>query len=313
MPGDTHAWPKSAACWSPATPLTGTPAMADAAAPRSPRTTPNRPHEGADVGERGAGHAEDVAQLVGPGPLAYVVEQGPRGVGGVGGEDPAVGSPGEVPDQPGVDRGEHEVVGDRHPAGARAATPSSCPRSRGRGRARCAPAPRGGGPRPAARRIARRSAGPATRWPGAGAGRVARSQATTVSRWLVMPMAATVSPASCRRRGHLRHRGHDAVPDLDGVVLDPSGAGVVLGELAVRDVDDGPGLVHGQRPDTGRPRIDGDHAGHGRRPYRGRPGSAPVGLVRRRARAPGANLRERVATRADGGDQPIDTLVTTVL
>ena len=61
----------------------------------------------------------------------------------------------------------------------------------------------------------------------------------------------------------LGQRGAHGVPDLDGVVLDPSRAREVLGDLAVGDVDDPGLLVHHQCPHAGRPGIDRHHVAHG--------------------------------------------------
>ncbi len=51
IPGSKQAWPKSAACWSPATPAIGTP---DGSQPRS-AVSPKSPADGRTVGSRGAG------------------------------------------------------------------------------------------------------------------------------------------------------------------------------------------------------------------------------------------------------------------
>ena len=61
----------------------------------------------------------------------------------------------------------------------------------------------------------------------------------------------------------LGQRGPDGVPDLSGVVLDPPGAGVVLGELAVGQVDHLGLLVDHQGPHTRRPGVDRHHTTHG--------------------------------------------------
>ena len=122
MPGSKQACPKSAACWSPRTPETGTPSRTAAAAPRSAErggaeTAGRRAHLGQGV----QGHPEEVAQLGGPGEGRRIEQQGAAGVGGVGG----VGAPdrpaGEVPQDPGVDgaEGEARVAGrQREVAGA---------------------------------------------------------------------------------------------------------------------------------------------------------------------------------------------------
>ena len=125
-----------------------------------------------------------------------------------------------------------------------------------------------------------------------------RSKATRVSRWLVMPMAATVSPASARRAPGLGQGGAHGVPDLGGVVLDPAGPGEVLGQLAVGDVADPGVLVDGEGADAGRARIDGDHLGHGRLTLtRCAANSAPWPAAA--AEASRANNRERPVTCTD--------------
>ena len=128
---------------------------------------------------------------------------------------------GELEGEPGVDRAED---GTRAPPRRfAAATRSSCPRSRGRSRARFARA-RGPRDRPReARRSAPPSGGPARRGRCGPARPVAGSHATTVSRWLVMPIPSRLAPSmpapaiasAATRRGHL--------PDLGRVVLDPAG------------------------------------------------------------------------------------------
>jgi len=56
--------------------------------------------------------------------------------------------------------------------------------------------------------------------------------------------------------------GLHGVPDLAGVVLDPSRSGEVLGELAVGPARRLALLVHGEGPDARGAGIDGDHDGH---------------------------------------------------
>ena len=138
---------------------------------------------------------------------------------------------GEVPDQPRVDRAERQVVVDGM---SRSASSHSnlMPRSTGRAPARCVSRTSGRRPpaassshRAAVRRSCQTIAVPY-------GSPVERFQATTVSRWLVMPIAATVSPAPTRSTTSAsvgRHR----CPDLVGVVLDPAGLREVLGELPV--------------------------------------------------------------------------------
>ena len=50
-PGVKHAWPNSAACWSPAMPLTGMPA----GTPQRSEVTPNRPLDGSTSGSAATG------------------------------------------------------------------------------------------------------------------------------------------------------------------------------------------------------------------------------------------------------------------
>ena len=61
--------------------------------------------------------------------------------------------------------------------------------------------------------------------------------------------------------GHLRQGGAHAGPDLGGVVFHPAGSGIVLGQLPVGHVDDLGPVVHDQGSDPGGPGIHGD--GHG--------------------------------------------------
>ena len=132
---------------------------------RSPRTARWRaaPRAGSD-----GGTCEQVGQLVAPGQAADVVEQGPAGVGRVGGVDRAGR---QLPQDPAVDRSERQVGPGARPRLRSAATPAWWPRSRGRGPGRF-----GRGPAEVAVACQRprsgpRCGGPATRWPGAGAGR----------------------------------------------------------------------------------------------------------------------------------------------
>ena len=64
---------------------------------------------------------------------------------------------------------------------------------------------------------------------------VARSQTSAVSRWLVMPMAAIGAGFGAGRCSASRAVASVVRPEVLGVVLDPAGLRVVLGELALRD------------------------------------------------------------------------------
>ena len=55
IPGRKHAWPKRAACWSPAMALTGTPARGESGPRASPDTRPKRPQEGPTSGSTPGG------------------------------------------------------------------------------------------------------------------------------------------------------------------------------------------------------------------------------------------------------------------
>ncbi len=103
MPGAKQAWPTVAACWSPATPRIGI------AAPRMLRL--GHAEIGGAVPDLRAACARGTpkrpSSVVVPGAVVDVEEQRPRGVGGVGGVDPAAGQP---PDQEGVDGAEAKVA-----------------------------------------------------------------------------------------------------------------------------------------------------------------------------------------------------------
>ena len=107
-----------------------------------------------------------------------------------------------------------------------------------------------------------------------------------------------VARRSARRPPTSARVARDGVPDLGGVVLDPAGAGEVLGQLPVGDVDDPGLLVDGQGAHPGRARIDGDDDLA--------MGSSTLTLaaIRRRWGRPGrpsrANHRERPVTCTDG-------------
>ena len=60
-------------------------------------------------------------------------------------------------------------------------------------------------------------------------------------------------------RQHMLH----AAPDLVGVVLDPTGSGVVLGQLPIGSEHRRSALVHGQRPHARGAGVDGEHDRHG--------------------------------------------------
>ena len=193
---------------------------------------------------------------------------------------------------------------DRLPSGrpsrgrrARAATASWWPRSRGRGPGRSAPGPGGGGRRLviwAQISAVLRSCQTMARWDGCP---VRRSQATTVSRWLVMPMARTTRSWSFSRPPTSVEGGTDLEPDLVRILFDPSGPGVMGGQLGIGLVDDPGSLVDDERPHAGGPGVHGDshqrRGGHGRTVASERDTLGPRCA---RAEQSFANLRERAST-----------------
>ena len=141
------------------------------------------------------------------------------------------------------------------------------------------------------RSAVRRSCQTSARWRGRP---VRRSQATTVSRWLVIPMAATVWPASARRRASSASVAPTAAADLVGVVLHPTGPGEVLRQLPVRKPEWPARLVHGEAAHPGGPCVDGDHGGHKLREA----SQQPCPGVSRRRRS------MRIGVLTGGGDCP---------
>ncbi len=116
MPRSKQACPKRAACWSPAIALIGTPASGEEPPSAEPSTTAEPAAGRAHLRQDRHRDAEEVAELVRPPPVHDVEEHGARGVGGVGGEDPAGGPPGQVPQHPGVDGAQGQVGPGRNPA-----------------------------------------------------------------------------------------------------------------------------------------------------------------------------------------------------
>ena len=170
MPGSTHAWPNSAACWSPAMPLTGTARPAA----RSARVIPKRPLDGATAGRQPSGRRTASASSVDHSRGADVVEHRAARVRRIGRVHAAVDTAGEVPEDPRVDGAEHEV-------GVGRSTPPSSRSHAELGRREVGieheAGPRAGsavrGRRRATRRTRRRCAGPATRSRGAAGDRCA--------------------------------------------------------------------------------------------------------------------------------------------
>ena len=201
MPGRTHPWPTSEACWSPTSAAIGRrrPSSAGGLA------RPGRRCRRAPAGRRGG--IRSVSSTLSAHPVASGVQQ--AGGGGVGRVGHVQRTAREVPRHPRVDRAEARGRG--------------C----GRGRRRRA----GGGPwwptrsgparRPSPCRTrqsptVRRSCQPR---PGPTGSPVARSHTIVDARWLVMPTAVDRAAVGERRPGDVqRGAGH-----LGGVELDEAG------------------------------------------------------------------------------------------
>ena len=211
-PGAKHAWPKSAACWSPSAAATGSPASAP---PRLAVDLHRRP----DLGQHRPRHAHRVEHDVVPVERLEVHQHRPPGV-----RDVRVVAAGEVPDQPRVHRPEQHVAGlgalaqpvdvVEQPADLRArrsTSPAAARSGRGSGRRPASP------PSSCTRWSVRMSCQLIALWTGAP---VARSHSTVVSRWLVMPSPTRSRTESSRGRERVGDDVLDVVPDLHRVVLD---------------------------------------------------------------------------------------------
>ena len=216
MPGSKQAWPKVAACWSPA------PRRSGSAPPKQRRVglavdLARRAH----LGQHRPRHVEELQQLVVPVERVDVEQQRAAGVADVGDVLRAAGQP---PDQEGVD-----VPNRISPRSARARRPSD--------RVEQVLDLRAGEVRvdDEARSCSRNSAS----WPSAlrrsqiGARDAAlpddgvrhglpvlRSQSTVVSRWLVTPIAAMSAGSRLRAGERLASPSRAATPDRLGIVLD---------------------------------------------------------------------------------------------
>ena len=250
--------------------------------------TPIRPLDGTMSGSALDRHAEQVAQLGVPGPRPDVAEHRAARVGHVGGED---GAAGEVPDDPGVDGAEREVVVDRDVAVL------EHPGELGAGEVRVEDE---AGPFANEREVAVglefvAAVGGAAVLPddriavGHAGGAVPGDDGLALVR-----DADRADPVATDLADHVVQRVDDGIPDLLGVVLDPAGLGVVLGELAIRRNGGRLADEHGPAPDAGGPGVDGDDTvrfGHGRQcrsaaaRLRLRPVPAAGGAPRRRRAA----------------------------
>ena len=73
---------------------------------------------------------------------------------------------------------------------------------------------------------------------------------------------------------------NDCLPDLLGVVLDPTGLRKMLGELSVGEAEWCTRLVNGERANAGGAGVDTDHDSHTCGPYRSRAAPAAVASSR---------------------------------
>ena len=257
MPGSKHAWPNSAACWSPAMPLIGDAVDAGDAARGDAEPPARRPH----LGQRGHRHAEQVAQL-----------GRPRRATGCRTASCAT-------------RWRLRWRARRRPVRFHSSHESTVPKARS-GSASTPPSRSshsslvaekyGSSTRPVVSRTSGRC--PASRSSSQRA--AVRRSCHTMARCSGAPVdarphddgLALVGDADGRhrlleRRAQLAEHLDDRGPDLVGVVLDPTRPREVLGELAVRPARRRALLVEGEGAHAGGPGIDGDDDAHGRAGY----------------------------------------------
>ena len=175
-PGAKQPWPKSAACWSPAIPATGS------VTPRNDASAAT-PDEATTSGSTARSTPNSGEQLVVPLARREIEQHRPRRVRHVG----DVRRPRPSASTRATNRSSRRRAPTAAARRAPGSTRASSPRSTGPGRARCAR----GSALPAAPRSARRCAGPARRSRDAPAVPVRRSQTTVVSRWFVIPIASS--------------------------------------------------------------------------------------------------------------------------
>ena len=264
MPGAKQAWPNSAACWSPATPLIGTPAPSGDVSEVTAEPAARR-H---DRGQHVEGHAEQLAQLgrparragcrrascgwrwwrrwrAPPPPVSFQISQVsmvPKATSGPGRTPPSVKQPLELGAR--EVRVEHEAGGGPH-------------QRQVAGVAQLVAAAGGAPVLP--------HDGPVQRPAGA---------AVPGHDGLALVGDADRGDRSRRRRGggaDLAEHVDHGVPDLARRRAPPSPAwGSAGGTPGRRDAVGRPSLVEGDGPHPGGAGIDGDHDGHGRVSLRSR-------------------------------------------
>ena len=261
---------------------------------------PKRPADGWTSASVSRGHAEEVAELGGPGEGRGIEQKGAAGVGRVGGVGAAAGATGEVPQHPGVDgaEGEVRIVGSE----GQVAVTKQPGRLRG-AEVRIEDEAGGGTHEREVARLgelgAQRRGAPVL--PDDGAVQRLPGRAVEGHERLALVRDAEggdpVAPLG-QAGAELGQGVADGVPDLTGVVLDPAGPGEVLGQLRVGEVGDPGLLVDREGAHPGRARIDGDDD----------PGHAQPRVVLAGIRRPGggfgrawrANNRERPVTCTNG-------------
>ena len=117
-PSEKQVWPNRAACWSPSAEATGMPPRRSPSAP--PLTSPYTSAEERISGSIGQRDADGLGDLRVPLHGVQVHQHGAGGVGHVGDVHAAVGTAGQVPDDPGVHGAEEDVA-----ASARSRRPST--------------------------------------------------------------------------------------------------------------------------------------------------------------------------------------------
>ena len=248
-PGEWQAWPKSAACWSPAMPAIGTsmPEMF---------VWPQIPDDGDDARQHRARNVEERQQLVVPAAGADVEEQRAARVRRIGHVRRAAG---QVPDEPGVDGAEGELALRR--ARARARNVVEQPLELGareigvehearlaRDHRRMA---RG------AQRVAQRRRAPVLPDDGRGDGRARRAVPQHGGLALVGDAdGGEVARADAGLGERLVHDARLRRPDLAGVVLDPAGLREDLPELLLRDRADRARMIEDEGAGAGGALIE---------------------------------------------------------
>ena len=227
-PGEWQAWPKSAACWSPAIPAIGTSTPSIVAVAQIP-------DEGTTLREHRARDVEEREQFVVPGAFADVEQQRPARVRRIG---HVQGAARQVPDEPAVDGAEGELALRR--AGTRSGNVVQQPLELGARKVRVEHESRLARDQRrvacGAQRVAMRRRSPVLPDDGGRDGRA--GGAVPQHRRLALVGDAHgghVARADAGLGEHFVHHARLRRPDLAGVVLDPAGLWKVLAEFLLRD------------------------------------------------------------------------------